>query len=124
MPLIVSNIFLKAFPDCPIIHRESQMFKGPKLCFCPCFIHIKPWRDLESITIDHDCVCRGTAMIPNVLMKHLSDQGDPPHKAIYIDVEKLKASQQGSSTLRSAKNSFFDHSIIMTNWQVLGQQQQ
>jgi hypothetical protein len=82
---------MKAFPDCPIIHWAFQIFDDPKLCFCPCSIDAKPWRDLTNITIHHDHVRYGTAMTPNQLMKHLSDQGDPTHKAIYIYFKKIES---------------------------------
>ncbi len=43
-------------------------------------------------------------MIPNQLMKHLSDQGNCTHKAIVIYLEKLKSSQQGTARQHLAKN--------------------
>ncbi len=39
--LIVSNIFLKALPECPTIHWPGQMFNDPHLCFCPCSTNTK-----------------------------------------------------------------------------------
>jgi hypothetical protein len=41
---IISKDFLMVLPHCPIIHWASQMCNNPKLCFCPCSIHSKPWR--------------------------------------------------------------------------------
>jgi hypothetical protein len=43
-PIIVKD-FLRALPHCPIIHWASQMCNNPKLCFCPCSIHSRPWRE-------------------------------------------------------------------------------
>jgi hypothetical protein len=82
-PFIVSKDFLDALPACPIIHWASQMFNDPKLCFCPCSIHTKPWRDLKNISSHDDHVYKGTAMIQE-LMKHLTDKGDPAHTAIFM----------------------------------------
>jgi hypothetical protein len=42
---IISKDFLRALPHCPIIHWVSQMCKKPKLCYCPCSIHCKQWRE-------------------------------------------------------------------------------
>jgi hypothetical protein len=42
---IISKIFLRALPHCPIIHWASQMCNSPKLCFCPCSIHSRPLRE-------------------------------------------------------------------------------
>ncbi len=41
--LIISKDFLRLLPHCPIIHWAFQMCNDPKLCFCPCSIHSKPW---------------------------------------------------------------------------------
>jgi hypothetical protein len=41
---IISKDFLRVLPHCPIIHWASQMYNNPKLCFCPCSIHSRPWR--------------------------------------------------------------------------------
>jgi hypothetical protein len=43
-PIILKD-FLRALPHCPIIHWASQMCNNPTLCFCPCSIHSKPWRE-------------------------------------------------------------------------------
>jgi hypothetical protein len=43
-PIILKD-FLGALPHCPIIHWVSQMCNNPKLCFCPCSIHSRPWRE-------------------------------------------------------------------------------
>jgi hypothetical protein len=37
-PIILKD-FLRALPQCPIIHWASQMCNNHKLCFCPCSIH-------------------------------------------------------------------------------------
>jgi hypothetical protein len=63
-------------------------------------------------------------MIPNKLMKHLTDKGDTTHIAIFMYLDKLKTFQPGSATNLQPRIHSFDHSIIMTNWQVPGQQQQ
>ncbi len=42
---IISKDFLRALPLCPIIHCMSQMYNNPKLCFCPCSSHSRPWRE-------------------------------------------------------------------------------
>ncbi len=42
---IISKDFLRALPQCPIIHWASQMCNNPKLCFCLCSISSQPWRE-------------------------------------------------------------------------------
>jgi hypothetical protein len=42
---IISKDFLRSLPHCPIIHWASQMCNYPKLCFCPCSIHSRSWRE-------------------------------------------------------------------------------
>jgi hypothetical protein len=42
---IISKDFLRTLPYCPIIHWASQMCNNPKLCFCPCSSHSRPWRE-------------------------------------------------------------------------------
>jgi hypothetical protein len=51
-PIILKD-FLRALPHCPIIHWASQICNNPKLCFCPCSIHTRPWRGKNKIFI-HD----------------------------------------------------------------------
>jgi hypothetical protein len=43
-PIILKG-FLRALPLCPIIYWASQMCSNPKLCFCPCSSHSRPWRE-------------------------------------------------------------------------------
>ena len=47
-PIILKD-FLRALPHCPIIHWASQMCNNPKLCFCPCSIHSRPWREKKDL---------------------------------------------------------------------------
>jgi hypothetical protein len=42
---IILKDFLRALLLCPIIHWASQMCNNPKLCFCPCSSHSRPWRE-------------------------------------------------------------------------------
>ncbi len=42
-PIILKD-FLRELPLCPIIHWASQTCNNPKLCFCPCSSHFRPWR--------------------------------------------------------------------------------
>ncbi len=42
---IISKDFLRALPNCPIIHWASQIKNNPKLCFCPCSNSSQPWRE-------------------------------------------------------------------------------
>ncbi len=86
---IISKDFLRALPHCPIIHWVSRMCNDPRLCFCPCSIHTKPWMEKHEISIHDDHGCRRTAMILQELLKHLKDEGDSTHTAISIYLEKL-----------------------------------
>jgi hypothetical protein len=68
---IISKDFLRALPHCPNIHWVPQMCINPKLCFCPCSIHSRPWRDINKISIHDNHGCKLTAMTPQELLKHL-----------------------------------------------------
>ncbi len=81
---IVSKDFLRVLPHCPIIHWASQMWNNPKLCFCPCSISSQPWREKNNIFIYDDHGCKATAMTPQELLKHLTNQGDYSHTAASI----------------------------------------
>jgi hypothetical protein len=55
-------------------------------------------------------------------MNHLKNKGDSTHKATFAYLTKLAPFQQGPARQHLAKNSFPDLLLIMTNWQVPGQQ--
>ncbi len=86
-PIILKD-FLRALPHCPIIHWASQMCNDPKLCFCPCSIHSKPWREKNNVSIHDDHGCKIGAMTPQELLKHLTNEGDSTHTTISIYLEK------------------------------------
>jgi hypothetical protein len=86
---IISKDFLGGLPHCAIIHWVSQMCNNPKLCFCPCSIHSSPWRENNKIFIHDDHECKMGLMTPQELLKHVNNEGDYTHIAIYIYLEKL-----------------------------------
>jgi hypothetical protein len=49
----------------------------------------------NNIFIDDDHGCKATAMTPQELLKHLTNQGDSTHKAISIYLETLNYFSQG-----------------------------
>ncbi len=65
-------------------------------------------------------------MTQNQLMKYLKDKGDSTHNAIFAfaNLNKLSSFRQGSARHHPAKNLISHPLVIMTNWQVPGQQQQ
>ncbi len=92
---ITSKDFLRALPHCPIIHWASQMCNNPQLCFCPCSSHSRPWREKKNIFIDDDHGCKATAMTPQELLRHLTNQGDYKHTAISIYLQTWNTFSQG-----------------------------
>ncbi len=81
-PIILKH-FLRALPHCPIIHWVYQMKNNPKLYFCPCSISSQPWREKHNIFIYDDHGCEATAMTPQEPLKHLKNEGDSTHTAIF-----------------------------------------
>jgi hypothetical protein len=81
---IISKDFLRALPHCSIIHWAFQMDKNPKLCFCPCSKHSSPWRENNKIFIHEDHECKMGLMTTQDLLKHLKNEGDCTHTAVYI----------------------------------------
>jgi hypothetical protein len=86
---IISKDFLRALSCSPIIHWVSQMCNNPKLCFCPCSIHSKPWREKNKIFIHDDNEYKLTAMTPQELLKRLKNEVDYTHTAISIYLKTL-----------------------------------
>ncbi len=103
-PIILKD-FLRVLPHCPIIHWASQMFNKPKLCFCPCSKHSSPWRENNKIFIHDDHECKMGAMTPQELLKHLKNEGDCTHIAVYIYLEKLNTFSQGHARQNPSVNS-------------------
>ncbi len=88
---IISKKNLRALPHCPIIHWASQMKTKPKLCFCLCLNSSQPWREKSNTLIDDDLGCKATAMTPQELLRHLKNEGDCTHTAIFIYLETLNS---------------------------------
>jgi hypothetical protein len=79
---IISKDFLRVLPHCPIIHGASQMKNNPKLCFCPCSKSSQPWMEKIISFFDDDHGCKATAMTPQELLRHLTNQGDSTHQPL------------------------------------------
>ncbi len=71
------------------------MWNNPKLCFFLSSISSQPWREKNNIIIDDDHGCKVTAMTPQELLKHLTNQGDYTHAAISIYFQTLNTFSQG-----------------------------
>ncbi len=59
----------------------------------------------NEISIHDDHGYRGTGMTPQDLSKHLKDEGDSTHTAIYIYLEKLNTFSQGHARQNPSVNS-------------------
>jgi hypothetical protein len=57
-----------------------------------------------NVSIHHDHFCKSTHMTLNELMNHLTDKGDPTHKATLVYLEKMSSFQQGPARQHPAKN--------------------
>ncbi len=88
-PIILKH-FLRVLPHCPIIHWASQMKNNPKLFFS-CSISSQPWREKHNIFIDDDHGCKATAMTCQELLKHLKNEGDSTHRAVFVYLETLNS---------------------------------
>jgi hypothetical protein len=97
--------FLRALPHCSIIHWVSQMCNNPQLCFCPCSSHSRPWREKKNIFIDGDHGYKATAMTPQELLKHLTNQGNYTHTAISIYLQTLNSFSRGHARQDPGVNS-------------------
>jgi hypothetical protein len=86
---IISKEFFRKLPLCPIIHWVSQMSNNPKLCFCPCSMHSRPWKENTKIFIHDDHECKIGAMTSQELLRHLKNEGDSTHTAISMYLETL-----------------------------------
>jgi hypothetical protein len=93
-PIILKD-FLRALPLCQIIHWVSQMCNNPKLCFCPCSSHSRPWRDKNKIFILDDHECKIGAMTCQDLLRHLKNEGDSTHTVISIYPQTLNTFSRG-----------------------------
>jgi hypothetical protein len=101
--LIILKDFLRALPHCPIIHQASQTWNDPKLSFVHVqFIPNHGGKNEVSIHDDHGC--RGTAMTPQELLKHLKDEGDSTRTAIIIYLEKVNTFSQGHARQNPSVN--------------------
>jgi hypothetical protein len=57
-------------------------------------------------------------------MKHFTDEGDSTHNAILVILKNRHLSSKILKDSIQPRNQFSDLLVIMTNWQVPGQQQQ
>jgi hypothetical protein len=59
----------------------------------------------KEILNHDDHGCKGTAMTPQELLKHLKDEGDSTHTAISIYLENLNTFSQGHAIQNPSVNS-------------------
>jgi hypothetical protein len=59
----------------------------------------------NEVSIHDDHGCRGTAMTPQKLLKHLKDEGDSTHTTISIYHEKVNTFSQGYARQNPSVNS-------------------
>ncbi len=59
----------------------------------------------NNIFIDDDHGCKATAMTPQELLKHLKNEGDSTHTAIFFYLETLKSFSQGHAKQDPGVNS-------------------
>ncbi len=69
------------------------------------FSHSRPWRGKKNIFIDDDHGCKATAMIPQELLKHLKNEGDSTHTAIFIYLQTLNSFSRGHTRQDPGVNS-------------------
>jgi hypothetical protein len=67
------------------------MKNNRKLYFFSCSISSQPWREKHNIFFGDDHRCKATAMTPQELLKHLKNEGDSTHTAIFVYLETLNS---------------------------------